>query len=263
MCKSEDSSIEEISLYSLTQQFASSTSSKMVTKPFELSGDSSLYVTLSKVSVLLKINGIEHTFPTTKPLKAIAQPWYEMATKDHKLPHEHASLLNMAITNLSQDFENGMDKSYNMVTDPVTSEELYKMVQQKKEIQGKLNKISELEEGITASLRKKNSKFFKFMTALCFTQLTVGYYCIFEVEWLGWDLVEPLTYTFGQGSFILGMFYMLRHKKMQGYGYSDLKENFISNKIQKQMVREGDFSLIEQEHKLILEGQLSMIEATI
>jgi hypothetical protein len=92
----------------------------------------------------------------------------------------------------------------------------------------------------------------KLMTALCFTQLTVGYYAIFEVEWLGWDLVEPLTYTFGQGSAILGMFYMLRHKNLQGYGYGELKENYIDRKIQKQMIKYSDFSLIEREHKLIL-----------
>jgi len=32
---------------------------------------------------------------------------------------------------------------------------------------------------------------FTFFTA----QFFGGYYAIYEVDWLGWDLVEPLTYT--------------------------------------------------------------------
>jgi hypothetical protein len=38
-------------------------------------------------------------------------------------------------------------------------------------------------------------------------QFGAGYYCIYEVPWLGWDLVEPMTYTIAQGMFILGLFY--------------------------------------------------------
>ena len=83
------------------------------------------------------------------------------------------------------------------------------------------------------------------------------------MEWLGWDLVEPLTYTFAQGSAILGMFYMLRHKNLQGYGYSELKENYINRKLQKQNINDSDFSLIDKEHKSILERQLGEIEKTI
>lgn len=44
-------------------------------------------------------------------------------------------------------------------------------------------------------------------------QFFLGYYCIFELSWLGWDLVEPFTYTVGQGSFVLGLLYMLKHRK--------------------------------------------------
>jgi hypothetical protein len=99
MCKTEDKTIETISAFSLTQQFASSTSSKMVTKPSELAADSCLYDILANLDVILEINGIEHSFPDSKPFKQVAQPWFEVA-KEYQLPKEHASLINMAITNL-------------------------------------------------------------------------------------------------------------------------------------------------------------------
>jgi hypothetical protein len=52
------------------------------------------------------------------------------------------------------------------------------------------------------------------------------------VEWLGWDLVEPLTYTLGQGTFIWGMLYMLYYRRMHDGNYSDLKEDYIDRRIQ-------------------------------
>ena len=70
-------------------------------------------------------------------------------------------------------------------------------------------------------------KFFQLIWLLTGVQLGVGYYCIYEVEWLGWDLVEPLTYTFGQGTFILGMMYMLRNRRMQDQSYTELKDNYV------------------------------------
>jgi len=43
-------------------------------------------------------------------------------------------------------------------------------------------------------------------------QFSVSYYTIFCVPWLGWDLVEPFTYTINQGSAILGLFYIFKHR---------------------------------------------------
>lgn len=43
-------------------------------------------------------------------------------------------------------------------------------------------------------------------------QFGISYYTIFEVPWLGWDLVEPVTYSVSQGSAILGLIYMYRNR---------------------------------------------------
>jgi hypothetical protein len=67
---------------------------------------------------------------------------------------------------------------------------------------------------------------------MCAFQLSIGYYAIEHVEWLGWDLVEPLTYTFGQGTFVWGMLYMLWHRKLLGANYSDLKDDYVDRKFQ-------------------------------
>ena len=53
-------------------------------------------------------------------------------------------------------------------------------------------------------------------------QLGVGVYGIYGVEWIGWDLVEPVTYTFSQGGFILAMLYMMRASRLDSSNYSDL-----------------------------------------
>lgn len=42
-------------------------------------------------------------------------------------------------------------------------------------------------------------------------QFGISYFCIYEVEWLGWDLVEPVTYTVAQGLFVLGLLYTLKY----------------------------------------------------
>lgn len=55
-------------------------------------------------------------------------------------------------------------------------------------------------------------------------QFGVGYYCIFEVDWLGWDLVEPVTYTVSQGGFVAGLIYMYRNRK-RCVEYSMMDEN--------------------------------------
>ena len=67
------------------------------------------------------------------------------------------------------------------------------------------------------------------LTAFFTAQFTVGYYAIFCVPWLGWDLVEPVTYTIGQGSFILGLIMIMRNRGAN-IEYSDLEELYCRNK---------------------------------
>jgi hypothetical protein len=66
--------------------------------------------------------------------------------------------------------------------------------------------VSENEE----LMAKKTQKFWICASIFSTLQLGIGYYGIYQVEWLGWDPVEPITYSFAQGGFICGMLYVLR-----------------------------------------------------
>jgi len=60
-------------------------------------------------------------------------------------------------------------------------------------------------------------------------QFLVGYHAIFNVSWLGWDLVEPLTYTVGQASFIVGLIYIMRNRGAN-VEYSGMQDNYLLKK---------------------------------
>ena len=67
------------------------------------------------------------------------------------------------------------------------------------------------------------------MTTFFTAQFFAGGYAIFFVDWLGWDLVEPVTFTVGQGSFILGLIFIMRNRK-SGTEYSELKDHYLKVK---------------------------------
>ena len=68
------------------------------------------------------------------------------------------------------------------------------------------------------------------MTLFFTAQLGIGYWAIFHVPWLGWDLVEPLTYSVGQGSFIIALLYLLRNRGMNVDLYTGLEEHWTKQK---------------------------------
>ena len=55
-------------------------------------------------------------------------------------------------------------------------------------------------------------------------QFGLGYHCIYNVEYLGWDLVEPLTYTVAQGMFVAGIFMMKRRSQLKSTEFSDIEQ---------------------------------------
>ena len=64
------------------------------------------------------------------------------------------------------------------------------------------------------------------MTAWFTLQFGISYYAIFEVGWLGWDLVEPVTYSVSQGSMIGGLFFMYRNRG-NGVEFTELNDYFF------------------------------------
>lgn len=102
-----------------------------------------------------------------------------------------------------------------------------------------------------------------FSAASFFTlQFGLSYYSIYEVEWLGWDLVEPWTYSFTQGSSIFGLWFLFRNRH-NGVEYSELSD-YLKEKRQKKWIKKENFDL--QRHEFLkkriedLEVEIKSIE---
>lgn len=84
-------------------------------------------------------------------------------------------------------------------------------------------------------------------------QLGVGSYGIYGVEWIGWDLVEPLTYTMAQGGFILAMLYMMKASRLNSSDYSDLQDRIVGKKLDIAKWTEEQGGLISEDRIKLLE----------
>jgi hypothetical protein len=69
-----------------------------------------------------------------------------------------------------------------------------------------------------------------FLTAVTY----IFYYCIYNVDELGWDLVEPVTYLFSSAIFLFCLFGYIKLQKKGLYStthlYSDLKNSLITKR---------------------------------
>ena len=72
-----------------------------------------------------------------------------------------------------------------------------------------------IDESLARMAKYKYKRNMSLGFVLSFAWLVGGTHAIYNVEWLGWDRVEPITYTVGQGCFVLGLFYILRMKNKE------------------------------------------------
>lgn len=54
------------------------------------------------------------------------------------------------------------------------------------------------------------------LVLLSLAQMVFFYYTIFEVEWLGWDIMEPITYTVDLIGFAIAMRFYLKFGRNRG-----------------------------------------------
>lgn len=126
------------------------------------------------------------------------------------------------------------------------------------------NSVSEIDNEIQ-SISKKEGEIIKQIkirsTLLCsgifgalVCQWGFFYYTIYEVDWLGWDLMEPITFTVGQSSFVLSILYFLKTQTTQSYEsmlsrYESKRKTFLLNKYG---VDIGRIRFLEEEKNRIL-----------
>ena len=103
------------------------------------------------------------------------------------------------------------------------------------EVEKELKKLELLENKLISRARLRvNLGCLGLLSVFC-GQWGFFYYTIYEVEWLGWDLMEPITYSVGQGGFVLGVLYFMKNKIDSSYSnvmkkYQDKKHSQLSRK---------------------------------
>ena len=90
-----------------------------------------------------------------------------------------------------------MNKSLEFFDDVVVREELFNLNVKRVQLLEEVEKLERTKSALEKKAQNRTNKFFQSAFVLFATQFGVSYYCIYEVDWLGWDLVEPLTYTIG------------------------------------------------------------------
>ena len=94
-------------------------------------------------------------------------------------------------------------------------------------------------------------------------QLGASYHGIYNVEWLGWDLVEPLTYTSSTGVAVFFMWYMLRNRGLEDVRNLDILKHRTKTIEEKKIREQGNFSFIDKTHKEMLMQQIQMVDDEI
>lgn len=83
----------------------------------------------------------------------------------------------------------------------------------------------------------------------------MSYYCIYEVDWLGWDLVEPLTYTIGQGLFVGGLLYSIKNLG-QSTSFSSIDSYYKSKRLERWFLKHG----VEPHRLSFLQEELAKVQ---
>jgi hypothetical protein len=79
-------------------------------------------------------------------------------------------------------------------------------------VSSELNELETLHSFIMKKARRRTNALCGAGMSAVLGQWGFFYYTIYEVDWLGWDLMEPITYSVGQGTFVLGLLYYLSTK---------------------------------------------------
>ena len=153
--------------------------------------------------------------------------------KEQKLSDLTANVVTMQVNNILKNLPNdGTKYSPEQVQEifvkeaaffenSVMRDQIFKLFTLKLNVETELHTMEHRFEEIEKQERKSRTRIFSLMTCWFTTQFFLSGYCIYFVPWLGWDLVEPLTYTVTQGSCIGGLVYMYRNR-YSGVEFTDL-----------------------------------------
>ena len=116
---------------------------------------------------------------------------------------------------LTGDINDGCDKYVEQTKffeDAVVREQVFQLRTLQTIVNTEFKKMKVLKEEIEEREKSRHRVRVMGVAGFFTTQFLVSYHAIFNVEWLGWDLVEPMTYTVSQASFIIGLIFIMRNR---------------------------------------------------
>jgi hypothetical protein len=125
------------------------------------------------------------------------------------------------------------------------------------QLKEEITKLNAIKSSFDLKAAARNRLFFTGASIFFAAQFGVSYYCIYEVDWLGWDLVEPLTYSLGQGMFVGGIIYTLRNKTSTAF--SAIDDHYRNRRLEKWFIKHG----VEPERLNFLQEELAKLERDI
>ena len=207
-----------------------------------------LFKDVVEEGMTLKINDTLYHFKTSAmnevlESKSIASTFIQNLEQSNiKSKKELDEFVNKALRDLGEQFGTYLSALHNSVND----------------IDIQLQIINQNEEEITRKTQRRSNLFCGLGLSFLTAQWGFFYYTIYEVDWLGWDLMEPITYTVGQAGFIYSLYYYLA--TMQNHGYETMLSRFEFQKKQYLLRQKGVDTgrikyLLEEKNRI-----LSMIE---
>jgi hypothetical protein len=76
-----------------------------------------------------------------------------------------------------------------------------------------INSLEKKIDEFEATIESRYQRYKKLIAMVSITHIIAFGYAIFFVDYLGWDIIEPLTYTIGLFGTILAIFFFIRHRK--------------------------------------------------
>jgi hypothetical protein len=86
-------------------------------------------------------------------------------------------------------------ESLKFFDDVVVREEIYRLHLKRVMILDEIEKLSEIKSEYEMKAARRTKVYFVSAFVLFAAQFGISFHCIYNVEWLGWDLVEPITYS--------------------------------------------------------------------
>ncbi|EAR92338.1 transmembrane protein, putative (macronuclear) [Tetrahymena thermophila SB210] len=117
--------------------------------------------------------------------------------------------------NLSEtELDNIFIKTFKSFSAPV-NQEIEAIQHQQNIIEQELSKLYDRRDNLFEAATKKSYFYLKLILLISLGHLATFYYMIFHVEWLGWDIIEPITYTVAQFSVLLAIRFFWKHKQIR------------------------------------------------